>query len=86
MAQSYSPFPEGKLSDLATTAQESKVVISEKSEQSLKDLAFGSVRLLLLDKDKENNRLLPVNHSISPIAVYDSDCINSVLLSIGLPN
>jgi ornithine carrier protein len=43
MAQSYSPFPEGKLSDLATTAQESKVVISEKNEQSLKDLAFGSV-------------------------------------------
>jgi hypothetical protein len=45
MAQSYSSFPEGKLTDLATTAQESKVVISEKSEQSLKDLAFGSVSL-----------------------------------------
>lgn len=67
MAQSFSPFPEGKLSDLATTAQESKVVISEKSEQSLKDLVFGSVRPLLLDDDKENSRLLSVNHSISPI-------------------
>ncbi|KAG0262715.1 hypothetical protein BG011_009845 [Mortierella polycephala] len=43
MAQSYSPFPEGKLTDLATTAQESKVVISEKNEKSLKDLAFGSL-------------------------------------------
>ncbi|KAG0364796.1 amino acid transporter arg-13 [Gamsiella multidivaricata] len=43
MAHSYSPFPEGKLSDLATSAQETKVVISEKNEQSLKDLAFGSL-------------------------------------------
>ncbi|KAF9355646.1 hypothetical protein BGX34_010329 [Mortierella sp. NVP85] len=43
MAHSYSPFPEGKLTDLAASAQESKVVISEKNEQSLKDLAFGSL-------------------------------------------
>ncbi|KAF9899985.1 hypothetical protein BX616_002748 [Lobosporangium transversale] len=43
MAHSYSPFSEGKLSDLAATAQETKVVISEKNEQSLKDLAFGSL-------------------------------------------
>ncbi|KAG0353058.1 hypothetical protein BG005_007587 [Podila minutissima] len=43
MAHSYNPFPEGKLSDLASSAQESKVVISEKNEQSLKDLAFGSM-------------------------------------------
>ncbi|KAG0343221.1 hypothetical protein BG004_005434 [Podila humilis] len=43
MAQSYNPFPEGKLTDLAATAQETKVVISEKNEQSLKDLAFGSL-------------------------------------------
>ncbi|KAF9431166.1 hypothetical protein BGZ94_007617 [Podila epigama] len=42
MAHSYNPFPEGKLTDLAATAQETKVVISEKNEQSLKDLAFGS--------------------------------------------
>lgn len=48
MDHSYSPFPEGKLSDLAVSAQESKVVISEKNEQSLKDLAFGSVRVLIL--------------------------------------
>ncbi|KAG0212056.1 hypothetical protein BGX28_006954 [Mortierella sp. GBA30] len=43
MAHSYSPFPEGKLTDLAASAQETKVVISEKNEQSLKDLAFGSL-------------------------------------------
>lgn len=43
MAHSYNPSPEGKLSDLVATAQESKVMISEKNEQSLKDLAFGSV-------------------------------------------
>ncbi|KAF8936152.1 putative mitochondrial ornithine carrier protein AmcA/Ort1 [Dissophora ornata] len=43
MAHSYSPFPEGKLTDLAVSAQETKVVISEKNEQSLKDLAFGSL-------------------------------------------
>jgi hypothetical protein len=48
MAHSYSPFPEGKLTDLAASAQETKVVISEKNEQSLKDLAFGSVRDLIL--------------------------------------
>ncbi|KAF9965631.1 hypothetical protein BGZ70_004428 [Mortierella alpina] len=43
MAQTYSPFPEAKLTDLAASAQETKVVISEKNEQSLKDLAFGSL-------------------------------------------
>ncbi|KAF9359619.1 hypothetical protein BGX26_011955 [Mortierella sp. AD094] len=43
MAHSYSPFPDSKLSDLAATAQETRVVISEKQEQSLKDLLFGSV-------------------------------------------
>ncbi|KAF9171016.1 hypothetical protein BGX21_000009 [Mortierella sp. AD011] len=43
MAHSYSSFPDSKLSDLAATAQETRVVISEKQEQSLKDLVFGSV-------------------------------------------
>ncbi|KAF9586707.1 hypothetical protein BGW38_008630 [Lunasporangiospora selenospora] len=44
MAHSYNPFPENKLTDLAATAHESsKVSISDKNEQSLKDLAFGSI-------------------------------------------
>ncbi|GJJ77950.1 mitochondrial ornithine carrier protein [Entomortierella parvispora] len=43
MAHSYSPFPDTKLTDLAVSAHETKVVISEKNEQSLKDLAFGSL-------------------------------------------
>ncbi|KAF9436820.1 hypothetical protein BGZ76_002857 [Entomortierella beljakovae] len=42
MAHSYSPL-DSKLSDLAATAQETRVVITEKQEESIKDLLFGSI-------------------------------------------
>ncbi|KAG0366730.1 MAG: putative mitochondrial ornithine carrier protein AmcA/Ort1 [Linnemannia gamsii] len=87
MAQSFSPFPEGKLSDLATTAQESKVVISEKNEQSLKDLAFGSIAGVAgkfvefpFDTVKVRLQTQPLDH---PIFKGPFDCFRQTIRNEG---
>ncbi|KAF9928150.1 hypothetical protein FBU30_002606 [Linnemannia zychae] len=87
MAQSYSTFPESKLSDLATTAQESKVVISEKNEQSLKDLAFGSLAGVAgkfvefpFDTVKVRLQTQPLDH---PIFKGPFDCFRQTIRNEG---
>ncbi|KAG0243655.1 mitochondrial carrier domain-containing protein [Mortierella sp. GBAus27b] len=87
MAHSYSPFPEGKLTDLAASAQETKVVISEKNEQSLKDLAFGSIAGVAgkivefpFDTIKVRLQTQPLDH---PIFKGPLDCFRQTIRNEG---
>ncbi|KAF9978838.1 hypothetical protein BGZ73_000109 [Actinomortierella ambigua] len=83
MAHSYNPYPDSKLAEL----QETKVTISEKSEQSLKDLAFGSIAGVAgkfvefpFDTIKVRLQTQPLDH---PVFKGPYDCFRKTVRSEG---
>ncbi|KAF9115786.1 hypothetical protein BGX27_006397 [Mortierella sp. AM989] len=87
MAHSYSPFPDTKLSDLAVTAQETRVLLSEKQQQSFKDLLFGSIAGVAgkfvefpFDTVKVRLQTQPLDH---PIFKGPIDCFRQTIRNEG---
>ncbi|KAG0225794.1 hypothetical protein BGW41_004547 [Actinomortierella wolfii] len=83
MAHSYNTYPDSKLAEL----QETKVTISEKGEQSLKDLAFGSIAGVAgkfvefpFDTIKVRLQTQPLDH---PVFKGPYDCFRKTVRSEG---